>query len=388
MKPRYAHQQRFFEKNPNYALLLWETGLGKTRAACEWIKLRPERTALIVCPKTIVEKWKRERDEWGAYANADVVSRDEVKKIDLDGYRALVIDEAQDFASPLFIKGRSQRTEVIYAHLKKHPDTHVLLLSATPIRSTSWNYHTLAAFIGHYVDWKKFQKKFFYLTDIFGRWHYEPVKSWRKDIRPYLEEVADIVLARDCADIPPQRHHIVNIEWSKDQEKELRAQMLEPGAEWHARHRAENGIKKFKKLEEMLAGYRKAIVIVYYRSQIDEYVKELGNDRQVFTLHGDTKDQDAVIAEARAADDCVFFLQASMGAGFDASEFSVMIFASMSFKFVDHVQSLGRINRLNNLHENDYFYLLAGENDKAVYDTVMAGHDFHPPSYMRVKVEK
>ena len=72
-----------------------------------------------------------------------------------------------------------------------------------------------------------------------------------------------------------------------------------------------------------------------------------------------------------------------MGAGFDASEFSVMIFASMSFKFVDHIQALGRINRINNLHENDYYYLLAGPCDKNVYKTIMAGHDFHPPSYMK-----
>lgn len=380
MKPRYAHQEKFYAKNPNYALLLWETGLGKTRSGAEWLAQRPDKPGLVICPKAIVKKWMRELEEWGAIA--DVVSRDNVKKVDISKYRALVIDEAQDFASPLFIKGRSQRTEVIYAHLHKYPETHVLLLTATPIRSTSWNYHTLATFIGHYVDWKAFQKKFFYLTDLFGRWHYEPVKSWRKDIRPYLESVADIVLARDCFDVPPQRHHVVDVEWTKDQEKALKTQMLEPAAEWHARHRAENSKEKFAQLDSMLSGYRKAIVVCYYRAQIDEYVKAIGGDRQVFVLHGGVKDQDAVIQEACAADDCVFFLQASMGAGFDASEFSVMIFASMSFKFVDHVQSLGRINRSNNLHENDYFYLLGGKNDKAVYDRIMQGHDFHPPSYM------
>lgn len=383
MKPRYAHQQKFFEKNPNYALLLWETGLGKTRSACEWIHEREEKKALVICPKAIVEKWKRELIEWGAYA--DVVSRDNVKKVDISDYRALVIDEAQDFAAPLFIAGRSQRATTIYTHIQKYPETHVLLLSATPIRSTSWNYHTLATYIGGYIDWKKFQKKFFYLTDTFGRWHYEPVKTWRKDIRPYLEGIADIVLARDCADIPPQRHHVVDIEWDKTQEKALKDQYLEPAAEWHARHRAENSKKKYETLSKMLDGYRKAIVIVYYRAQIDEYVKEIGGDRQVFVLHGNTEDQDAVIAAAREADDCIFFLQASMGAGFDASEFSVMIFASMSFKFVDHVQALGRINRLNNLHPNDYFYLIGGKNDRSVYETVMAGHDFHPPSYMAKK---
>lgn len=373
----YAHQQRFIDKNPDRAMLVWEVGCGKTLAACEWLKLRPDRKALVVCPKAIVGKWKRDLEEWGAVA--DVVTRDAIKKIPLFSYRALVIDEAQDHASPLFIKGRSQRATAIYNHLKEHTDTHVLLLTATPIRSTSWNAHTLGTYIGHYVDWKRFQKDMFFLSDIFGRWHYEPINTWRKDIRPYLERISDIVLARDCADIPPQRHHVIEI-LSDRKKKPVR--YMEAAAEWHERHREEQGKKKFDELEKLLSGYRKAIVILYYREQIEEYRKLIGKDRQVFVLHGGVKDQDAVIKEAREADDCVFLVQASMGAGFDASEFSVMIFASMSFKFVDHIQALGRINRLNNLHENDYYYLLAGPCDKAVYKTIMAGHDFHPPSYL------
>ncbi len=387
MKPRFAHQQRFYEKNPDRALLLWETQVGKTRAGCDWLTLRPQLPALIACPKGIVGKWRRELIEWGA--KADVVSRDGIKKIDLSKYRALILDEAQDYASPLFIAGRSQRAAVIYNHLKKHPDTHVLLLSATPIRSTSWNYHTLATYLGVYHDWKKFRSDFFYLSQMYGRWHYEPVKDWRIKIRPYIEGIADIVLARDCAAIPEQREHVVEIPWTKEQEKELTSRYMEPSAEWHDRHRAENGKEKLSELCNLLGGYRKAIVVCYYRTQIDEYVKAIGSDRQVFVLHGGVSDQDAVIEAAKAADDCVFFVQASMGAGFSAAEtFSVLIFASMSFKFVDHVQSLGRIKSLSHLHPNDYFYLIGGKNDKNVYKTVMAGHDFHPPSYMPYEKNK
>lgn len=381
MIPRFSHQQRFYEKNPDRALLLWETQVGKTRAACDWMSLRPDRPALVACPKGIVGKWRRELIEWGAHA--DVVSRDGIKKVDLSKYRAVVLDEAQDFASPLFIPGRSQRAAVVYNHLKNNPDTHVLLLSATPIRSTSWNYHTLATYLGLYQDHKEFRKEFFYLSQMYGRWHYEPVKDWRIKIRPYIEGISDIVLASDCADIPPQREHVIEIPWTKEQEKELTSRYMEPSAEWHERHRAENGKEKLAKLRELVDGYRKSIVVVYYREQIDAYVKAIDNDRQVFVLHGGISDQDAVIEAAKAADDCIFFVQASMGAGFSAAEtFSVLIFASMSFKFVDHVQSLGRIKSLSHLHPNDYFYLIGGKNDRSVYKQVMAGHDFHPPSYM------
>ena len=383
----YKHQAAFITRNPDRALLVWETGTGKTIAACEWIKKRKHLLALVICPKAIIGKWERDLLTWGA--RADVVSRDGAKKLDLAIYDAIVIDEAQDFAAPLFSGGRSQRAQKIYEYVKEKRYPHILLLTATPIRSTAWNCHTLACYLRTFWDVRAFRDKFFYLSQIFGRTHWEPMKGWRKDIRPYLESISDIVLAKDCADIPKQRHRVINIPWEAGQEDKLAAELEEAYAdgasEWHARRRSENGQAKYDALTALLDGYRKAIVICYYRAQIDQYAKLIGNERQVFVLHGGVRDQDAVIKAAREADDCVFLLQASMGAGFDASEFSVMIFASMSFKFVDDQQSLGRINRLNNLHENDYIYLLGGKCDTSVYRTVLAGNDFHPPAYLADK---
>ncbi len=132
---------------------------------------------------------------------------------------------------------------------------------------------------------------------------------------------------------------------------------------------------------ELLEGYRKAIVVCHYTQQIDNYVEWIGNDRQVYVLDGRTKDQDATIEAAKKADDCVFIIQAQMGAGFDAGEFSCVIFASMSFRFVDMIQMQGRVLRVNNLHENMFYYLLGGKNDRAVYEQVKKGLDFHPPAW-------
>lgn len=359
------------KRNQNRDLLVWEMQTGKTAVACEWIKYRAPLKFLVVCPKAIVEKWKRELVDWGA--KADVVSRDNVKKIDLNDYDGLVLDEAQDFASPLFTKQRSGRATAIYNYVKAHPKAHILLLSATPIRSTAWNLHTLACYLGVFWPIRQFRDKFFFFTDMFGRWHYEPRKDWRTEIRPYLESIADIVLLKDCIDVPKHSHQVITI---KQKEK---AGCLD----WHERHRAEQSDLKWEKLKELLDGYRKAIVVVYYLDQIDDYMKRIGKDRQVFVLNGQTKNQDEVIEQAKKADDCVFILQASMGAGFSAAEFSVMIFASMSFKYVDYIQSTGRLNSTENIHENNYIYLLGGRCDKAVYDTIMAGHDFNPHVYMK-----
>ncbi len=377
----YKHQQNFLDKNPNRALLVWETGTGKTVVACEWLKLRAGKRALVVCPKSIIPKWKNDLKTWGAVA--DVCSRDEVKKIDLTPYEVLILDEAQDFSAPLFDKSRSQRATVIYKYIRGYPEAHVLLLTATPVRSTPWNLHTLACYLGVYWDVHDFRNKFFYMTDMYGRFHYEKNKNWRTEIRPYLEKISDIVLMQDCVDIPTQSHEVTRITWTQKQENELeKAQYEEPAQEWHTRHRMEQDDQKFKELDTILNGYRKVIVVCYYLSQIEDYKKRIGDERQVFVLTGGVKNQGEVIQQANDSDDCVFLVQASLGSGFDADKFSVMVFASMPFSYVHYVQMCGRIKRIHNLHENKYIYLIAGKCDKAVYDTIQSGKDFDPIAYL------
>ncbi len=375
----YKHQQRFLDKNPDRALLLWETQTGKTPAACEWIKKRSHLRALVICPKAIVEKWERDLVTWDA--KATVVSMSQIHKVDMSKYDVLVLDEAQHFASPVFTRSRSLRTEAIYNYVKARPDAHVLLLSATPIRSTPWNAHTLGTFIGQYWDWRKFRAEFFVFTDKFGKWHWEPKSDWRVRIRPYIEKISDIVLLRDCVDVPTQHETVIQIPWTKQDEEYLSREYADASKEWHNRHRAEQGRKKFDKVMELLDGYRKALVVCHYTQQIDNYVAWIGNDRQVYVLDGRTRDQDATIEAAKAADDCVFIVQASMGAGFSASEFSCVIFASMSFRFVDMIQMLGRVKVITDLHENNIYYLIGGKCDYAVYSQVKKGLDYHPPAY-------
>ena len=383
----YKHQQQFIDRNPDKAMLVWETQTGKTFTACEWIKKRPTKRILISCPKAIVGKW--ERDLKTCNAIADVATRDEIKKINLDEYDGLILDEAQDYSSPLFDKSRSKRAEVIYNYVKRHRNAPILLLTATPVRSTPWNIHTLACYLGVFWPIKEFREKFFYLTDKFGRHHYEKKKGWQKMIRPYVESISDIVLMSDCVDVPTQHHKLINIPWTKKQTEELKLQEYqEPVAEWHARHRLEQGDPKWKEIKKLIDGYRKVIIVCHYTSQIDDYIKRIGSDRLVYVLDGRTKDQDAVIEEAKASDDVIFLVQAQMGAGFSASEFSSVIFASMPFSYVFYVQMLGRTKVISDLHENIFYYFVGGKCDEAVYDTINDGKNFDPISYLARSPQK
>lgn len=375
----FQHQKRFLQQNPNKALLLWETGTGKTLAACEWIKKRPNRYTLIVCPKAITKKWLTALEESGVDdLRVLVLTRDEVKKHNISACNALVIDEAHDFAAPLFDKSRSQRATKIYNHIKQYPDTHVLLLTATPIRSTPYNLHTLACYMGTYWPIREFRNEYFYFTDMYGRWHYEPRKDWRTKIRQPLEKLADIALMKDCIDVPRQTHTVINIPY----ERYIPEKYMEPAAQWHDMHRKEQNEDKWTALKKLIDGYQKIMVVAYYREQIDDYVSRLKGEREVHVLHGGVRDQEAVIQAAQASKDCVFIVQSGLGSGFDADSFSVMVFASQGYSYVSHVQMEGRIRRIHNLHENQYYYLIAGEADKAVREAMEAGKDFDPVAYM------
>lgn len=379
-KTLYAWQKDFIENhNDDRVLLCAEAGCGKTIAAICWLKLRPQMKALVIAPLGIQLKWREELKEWGA--NADVVSTDAIKKIELKNYGALVIDECQNVNSALFDKTRSQRATVIYNYIREHPKAHIFLASATPIRSKPENLHTLACYLGIYWPINHFREEFMHLTDRFGRFHYEPNSDWRIAIREKLESIAHIVLMSDCADVPVHEHEIIQIKWTHNQEVQLKQEYMEPAREWHMRHRIEQGGEKFKELQKIMDGNRKVVVVCYYLTQIEDYADRIGNDRQVFILTGATKNQGQVVKDANESDDCILIIQAGLGAGFDLDRFSVMVFASMSFAFVHLVQMQARINRIHNLHKNRYIYLLGGKCDEAVYKQVNKGMDFHPPAY-------
>jgi len=377
-KKLYKWQEEFINKhNDDRVLLCAEAGTGKTIAGICWLMLRLDRKALIIAPNGIQKKWKDDLEEWGV--RADVITNDAIKKKDLSPYTAIIVDECQNFCSALFDKTRSQRATILYNFLRQRPQVHVFLASATPIRSKPENLHTIACYKGIYWDIKKFRKEFLHLTDKFGRYHWEPNRDWRVKIRPRLEDLAHIVLMRDCADVPVHEHTIINARW--DERKDRKLKEFEPAKEWHERHRAEQSAEKWGELQKIMDGNRKVVVVCYYLEQIEDYKRRIGQERLVYTLTGSTKDQGQVAHDANQSDDCILLIQAGLGAGFDLDNFSVMVFASMSFAFVHYVQMCARTNRIHNLHKNQYIYLLGGRNDRAVYKQVQRGMDFHPPAY-------
>lgn len=380
------HQQQFVDQKVRQAILAWGTRVGKTYTICFWMKEFPECNFLLVCPKRIKGQWEGHLKETDVL-NATVVTKEEVKKMDTDKYTGLVVDEAHWIASPLH-SNPSQLTRTIYDWVRQHEDAPVLLATATPISSSPANLHTLATFIGHRWDWKKYRNAFYDLVNrpYVPRPFWEKKKTWRKKIAPLALKVCNIVKLSDIVEVPEQRHDIVKVNLSKETKTLIDNYADESAAkEWYAKHQLAQRKEKLQKIRELASDEPKVIVVCRYTGQVAYYEKELSKDREVVVLTGKTKDQPKAIKRAHEMTEGYFIAQADTLEGFRGDTFSMLIFASMSNKVVSYEQSIGRMLHLEKERPNQYYYLLADEKDYGIYERIQEGKDFTSPTITKEK---
>ena len=375
--PLLPHQVKFAKGYPDKAFVVHEGGTGKSVCGAVWLHDNRDSDALVICPKRIVEKWKETLKKWET--KATVLSKETFKKTPIKKWSAVVCDESDEFASPLFLKGRSQLSESLYKLVQAYPDMPIMLATATPVRSSPWNLHSLLCFSGSYYDWKEWREAFFNLESRpYIKWKaWFPKPDWRTKMRPILESHADIVLLKDCVDVlPPVTETIVKTPYREFPGSEE----LHPTARFVEEHQWEQR-GKIKYILEVAKGFRKVIVVAYYVEQLKALGKELEKDRKTYVVYGGTKGQEEILKEANEVDECFLVVQASLGIGWDANTFSCVIFTSMSYKMRDFVQMKYRIRRINDLHPVHYFYLQGGRCDRQVYKTIQAGKDFIPSEW-------
>lgn len=379
-----AHQVKFAKDYTGKRLIVWEGGVGKTIAGCLWLHDGRDSDALVICPKRVVKKWRETLKLWDT--KATVLSKEDFTKTTPKAWSAIVVDEADEFASPLFTKGRSFRSLVLYDLLKEYP-TQTLLLTATPIRSNPWNLHSLLCFLGTYVDYKEWRKTYFDLLYP-GAWSatsrpylvrpsWVPKDNWRTLARAELEKHADIVLLKDCVgDLPPVEEETIKVKGKPF----VKPKEWEASAAFHEERRHEQA-GKHKTILEIGKAYRKVLVVAYYVEQVEELAKQLGRDRETFVVYGGVKDQEDILKKANESDECFLIVQAELGVGFDADTFSCVVFASLAYGVQKLVQMKYRVRRIHNLHPVKYYYLLGGRCDEAVKKSVDLGKDFTPSEW-------
>lgn len=372
----YDWQKEALEKENDYALWCTECGCGKSYAAGLWVKQKGrDANPVVFCPKQIVSDWSKRTPSASVFTPQSILKESLPFKP-----TAIIVDEADAFASPLFVpRKRSKCAERLYNYIRQNPQAHVLLLTATPVRSTPWNLHTLLVYMGKYINFKDWREKYFYLDQprYMKRPGYFPRPGWQKMMQEVIDENATVALMSDMVDeLPPETYEIVKIKspkYEKNEEWEAAKQFVED-------HLLEQA-GKVKEIKSISKGYRKVVVVAHYRQQIDELYKKLSSERETFVLDGRTTDVAAVIADAEASREAYFIIQASVGAGFEIPSFSCMIFASQGYSVRNFVQMKARIRRINALKPVVYYHLLGGKCDTLIYKSIETGKDFVPSEY-------
>ena len=368
LKP-LPHQQRIIDLNPQKILLDWEPRVGKTLPAAIWIDL-PEQAGntFIICKKSNKKDWLSMKTK------ATIFTKEEFKAQvhTIKDPTAIVCDELHNFGAALFVKGRSDLATSLYNLLKAYPNCHFMGLSGTMVRNSPWSFHTLLCYIGVYIPWKEWRSRFFELKMLpflrFPAWL--PRSDWREGVYALRKKYCDQVsLAEVVEYLPPVKPLVIKIK----QPKYVRP--LDEVVTWTDEHRHEQK-DKYKKILEL--GYKKVIVVAYYLSQIEELVKQLGEEKPVFILSGQTKNQEETIKKAQEAEECYFIVQSGCGEGWDGYMFGCMVFASMGHSFVQNFQMHQRQRNIKHLRDVEIVYLLGGRWDQKIYNAYLLGKDFNP----------
>lgn len=406
----YNHQKEILERNPSRHLLCWDTGTGKTYGSLA-LCYKNTRSILIVCPKALKEKWKRDSlkfvaEYFGALAPVQgqmtvelpkIISKEEFRRDweTLGYFDALVIDEAHYFSG---INSAMSKNMVKY--IKKNRPKFIWALTATPYMSTPWNIYTLARILGYNWNYLSFKEKFFTQKYIMGRYIPQVKSNIEPEIAKLVKVIGSTVRLDECADVPeqviyPEYFKITQKQQSKI--KEIKEFEINPVVRYTKYHQVENGALKSdgytadeffdtdknERIIELCTEHKKVAIFARYNLQL-EMLKRIveSTGKKIFIINGAVKEKDAVVQEAEAADECVVLINAACSEGYELPSIGLIIFASLSFSYKDYKQALGRFLRINRLKKNVYVHLVtAGSIDESVYESIMKKQDFDMQIY-------
>lgn len=410
----FDHQKVIVDEDPKQSGIWLGTGGGKTRIAL----MLAEGKTLVICPKTqkLDGNWMREwillRTEDHGPRAIEIMSKEEFRRDHelLKRFDTVIVDEAETCLGVTpSTRQRNRRTipkasqlfEALESFLERTKPTRLYLCTATITRSpmTVWGAGKL---LGKHWDFFKWRQAFYTRLPMPGREVWSPkTDSATKDrLAAAVRQIGYVGRLSDWFDVPEQTFRDVFVDITMEQKKRIKELTLEfpdPIVRIGKRHQIENGSLRgdeysdpefFKngKLEKILdfaAEFPKMVIFAKYTEQIRQLGVELTMaGYKVLTLTGATKDRETLFKDANASEACIVIAQAQISAGWELPDFPCMVFASRTYSIADYEQSLGRIQRVNNIKKNLYINLIAkGGVDEAVHKALENKKDFSERVY-------
>lgn len=400
----YKHQQAIVDKNPARVLLGHEGGTGKTLTLLRLAEKNLHRSHIIfiICPKGLKEQWKGKVKEYKVINDVFILTKEEFRRdwSRLPKFNCVIIDEIHHFSGL-----KSQMHKSLVSYLKKHQPAFVYGGTGTPVRREPFNVYALGRIFGYCpMSYIKFREMFYHVRYLGPRmiWERNTDEESRKKLMQFLSVFTDIVRLSDCFDMPEQlwlEPEVVGI--TLEQKKKIEEVRLEESkhlVKISAVHQIEGGTlkgnefradwiapesAKMKRIEELADEHEKLLIFMRYTLQIRETERRLRDlGYNVLTITGgNSKDHFLVSSMANAADKVVLIAQISVAAGWETPNIPFVVYAGVSYSYLDLQQSSWRVTRGNNLLPHVFLPLFGGEVDKAVWKSLEAKKDFDPLLY-------
>lgn len=416
----YKHQIKIIEEDKNKTGIWTSTGSGKTLTTL----CLARGIVLVIAPKTTVEDktWEREieKSKLKHIKNIKVISKETFRRDWnlLDKFDTLIIDEAHTVlgATPNIrwknkkpIPKTSQLFEAVENYIAKTNPERIYLVTATIVRNPMVVW-AASRILGRNWDFYAWRQAFYIKLPIPHRevWVPKKDKETKERLAKAVQGLGYVGRLEDYVDVPPQTFKTVFLELTKEQKdriKELHIEYPEPIVQVGKIHQVDQGVltgdefnkpesfknEKIDKIVDYTYEFPKIVIFARYTAQIEAIrIAVESTGKKCLILQGSTKNRGEVILEANNMDECVLICQSTISAGWEVPSFPVMIFASLDWSVVSYVQSIGRINRINNLKKNLYIHLVVkGSVDEKVYKSIVEYKmDFLEATYQKYDKER
>lgn len=384
----YSHQQKELERNCPKSGLWHGTGSGKTVTAIE-LANKNANSVLVVVPNLggmLIDKWQKAINNYGRDGIIWKIITKETFRRDFKSipyYDALIWDEAHALGNE-----KSQMNRAARAWIKVLKPKFVWLLTATPFLSDA---PASVLSYGHILgrdDWKwtEFRSRFYKERYIGRRVIFEPRKDIESDLAALMREIGSVVSLSDCYDVPD---HIIEeelFEPTKEQislTEKLSEMESNPLTRHGKNHQIAQGILlgneymsdqfvhsyKNDRILEIVSKHKKVAIFAKYNAQI-EYIANLmaENDIPHSIINGESKDKAEKGALLESSPRCVAIINSACAVGYELPSFEAIIYASCSWSYIDHEQSLGRFDRINKepMKRVIYYLMTKGSIDEDV----------------------
>lgn len=393
----YTHQQKILDTFPHKHLIAHGLGTGKTVTALA-LAQKAGVSTLIICPKMLKEKWKREATNWGIVHI--VVTKEEFRRDykKLDKYNLVIVDESHAGFASL----KAQLHKALYAYLKVHKVEYIYLLTGTPYTSSPFSIYDLARLLGHNWNWVDFRRKYFVERYLGRRVIFEPRAGIETEIAELVKTLGSVVRLDECIDVPPQTFTEETFAYTKEQVEALKSMQEKesnPLTRFGKMHQIAQGILigdeytptktfpalKNKRVIELAQENEKMVVFSRYNAHLD-LLSDMLHEHGILNIivNGSTSDRDGVISAANLAKRVVLLIQADCAEGYELPTFSIVVHASHTYSFVKYSQSLGRVLRINAPKPNYYLSLVTeGSADAPVMEAMRRKEDFHDAIFIK-----